>query len=115
MEKIQLSSQLLQVDLTKDEAKIIDECIPVKRYKKGDILLEEGTVAHECYYCIKGIVREYYIIDGEERTTQFFIEGDSNYHSEHRSITSCPTPDCNATPDENFILNQIRISIHILN
>lgn len=63
--------------LTEDEMKAIQECIPIKEYKKGTILLREGQVSNEGYYCVKGCVRSYYLIDGEEKTTEFYTENDS--------------------------------------
>ncbi len=47
----------------------------LKKFKKGQILLKEGEVANACYAVIEGCVREYYIIDGLEKTTAFFTEG----------------------------------------
>jgi CRP-like cAMP-binding protein len=61
--------------LTPDEVNIIAEHTTVKTYKKGTILLEEGNISNECYSVIKGCLREYYEIDGIERTTAFYTEG----------------------------------------
>ena len=65
------------IELTPEQAHIADELIPVRQYRKGSILLEEGEVATESYFNIKGCVRSYHIIDGDERTTAFFVEGDA--------------------------------------
>lgn len=54
----------------------VDEPIPVKRFAKGDVLLREGEVARRCWFTIEGCVRAYRIVDGEERTTAFYTEGD---------------------------------------
>jgi len=62
------------MSLSEDEAQLIDELIPVKEFSKGTILLEEGRIAKDCYFTIKGCVRSYYLVDGEERTTSFFVE-----------------------------------------
>ena len=62
--------------LSPEEAKAVDALIPVKEFKKGQLLLIEGSIARECYFNIKGCVRAYQILNGEERTTQFFVEGD---------------------------------------
>jgi len=43
-------------------------------YPKGTILLREGQIATECYMNLKGLVRRYIIVDGEERTTEFYTE-----------------------------------------
>jgi len=46
----------------------------IKCYNKGTILLKEGNVSNECYFIIKGCIRSFYIIDGEEKTTEFYTE-----------------------------------------
>lgn len=48
--------------------------IPICTFKKGTILLKEGETPKECYFNIKGLVRQYYLIDGEEKTTFFYTE-----------------------------------------
>lgn len=63
--------------LNKEEVKAISENIIVRSVKKGTILLKEGAISKECYSVLKGCIRQYYIKDGEEKTTAFFIEGDA--------------------------------------
>lgn len=63
------------VSLTETEAQALIDKIDAHFYKKGHILLREGEVSNLSYFVIKGCVRQYYIVDGEERTTNFFIEG----------------------------------------
>jgi len=71
------SSDLFEMELTPEEACIVDECIPVKSFKKGTVLLSEGKVANTAYYVVKGLVRAYLVKDdGEERTTRFMIENE---------------------------------------
>ncbi|MDF7817541.1 Crp/Fnr family transcriptional regulator [Runella sp. MFBS21] len=62
--------------LTADEIEAIVESMTIRSYQKGDILLAEGQVSMECYFILEGCVRQYYLIDGEEKTTQFFTEND---------------------------------------
>lgn len=58
-----------------DEEKIaITESMVVKNYKKGTVLLEEGKISTECYFVMEGCVRQYYVVDGEEVTNNFFME-----------------------------------------
>ena len=61
--------------LTEEEMDIVVEHTVLKSLPKGTLLLKEGEVAKHCYAMIKGCVREYYIIDGMEKTTAFFTEG----------------------------------------
>ncbi|HRE76833.1 MAG TPA: cyclic nucleotide-binding domain-containing protein [Flavobacterium sp.] len=42
--------------------------------KKGTILLKEGQKLDCNYFVLKGCIRKYYIIDGEEKTTAFYTE-----------------------------------------
>lgn len=60
--------------LTDDEIDIIVDNANIQSYKKGTVLLREGQVARECYFVLKGLVREYYIKDGEEKSTNFYTE-----------------------------------------
>lgn len=60
--------------LTENEVNIIVENTVIKNFRKDTILLEEGEVSKECYFVLKGCVREYYMVDGEEKTTAFFTE-----------------------------------------
>jgi len=61
--------------MTEAEAKVIVENMNFRMFKKGDILLREGQVSDLCYFTLKGCVRQYYLMDGEERTTNFYTEG----------------------------------------
>lgn len=42
--------------------------------KKGTVLLKEGQKTKNNYFVLKGCIRTYYIIDGEEKTTAFYTE-----------------------------------------
>lgn len=61
--------------LQEDELELIAENTVVRSFKKGDLLLSEGEVSAECYSVLKGCVREYYMVDGDEKTTNFYTEG----------------------------------------
>ena len=63
--------------LKDDEIETIVKHTVIKEFKKGTILLKEGTICKECYAVIKGCVREYYIKNGLDMTTAFFTEGQS--------------------------------------
>ncbi len=71
--------QLLEgaLELNEEEAKAVTECIPIKTFEKGHVLLREGQVSNESYFNIQGLVRKYYLVDGEEKTTEFYIEKDA--------------------------------------
>lgn len=65
-----------EMPLTAEEKEAVDRLIPIKEFKKGEVLLNEGSVSRKCYFTIKGCVRSYQIKEGKERTTQFFVEGE---------------------------------------
>jgi len=62
------------IPLSEEEINIIKEQNLIKTYKKDTLLLSEGELAKECYFILRGCVRSYYLINGEERTTEFYTE-----------------------------------------
>ena len=60
--------------LSTEEAKVIEESMDAQHFKKGTILLREGQVAVDTYFIMEGCIREYILVDGEEKTTNFFTE-----------------------------------------
>lgn len=46
-------------------------------YQKGDVLLKQGELAREGYFVIRGCLRSYYLIDGEDKTTAFYTEAET--------------------------------------
>ncbi len=60
--------------LSDAEANAIAENMCVKTFKKGDFLLKKGQMSIDTYFIMEGCVREYLVIDGEEKTTNFFTE-----------------------------------------
>jgi CRP-like cAMP-binding protein len=60
--------------LSEEEANAIAKNMRVKHLKKGDFLLREGQISIDTYFIMEGCVREFTIIDGEEKTTNFFTE-----------------------------------------
>jgi len=62
------------ISLTEDEKKVLLSLNLFRSVKKGTILLKEGQKSQDEYFVLKGCLRKYYIIDGEEKTTAFFTE-----------------------------------------
>ncbi len=81
------------VTLNEEEKNAILPLDIFKSLKKGTILLEEGQRTKESYFVLKGCIRIYYIIDGEEKTTAFYTEMEAL------------TPNCviSKTPSEFYI------------
>lgn len=60
--------------LSEEEIGAIVETMTVKQYKKGTVLLKEGEISSEVYFVLEGCIRQYYLVDGEEKTNNFFTE-----------------------------------------
>ena len=60
--------------LTQEEIEAIVETMTIKQYKKGTVLLKEGQISTEVYFVLEGCVRQYYLVEGEEKTNNFFTE-----------------------------------------
>jgi CRP-like cAMP-binding protein len=81
--------------LTPQEISVIAENTIVKEFKKGTLLLKEGQTAKNCFSILKGCIREYYIVNGDEKTTAFFTEG--------HAVTSF-TSYTNQTPSNHYLI-----------
>ncbi|MBT29696.1 MAG: cyclic nucleotide-binding protein [Thalassobius sp.] len=81
------------VSLTEDEKNAIVSVDIFRSFKKGATLLREGQKSNDGYFVLKGCIRTYYILDGEEKTTAFYTEMEGL------------TPHCviNKTPSEYYI------------
>jgi len=81
------------VSLTEEEQHAILSLDIFRSVKKGTTLLREGQRSKESYFVLKGCIRIYYIVDGEEKTTAFYTEMEAL------------TPHCviNKTPSEYYV------------
>ncbi|MEL6853009.1 MAG: Crp/Fnr family transcriptional regulator, partial [Bacteroidota bacterium] len=61
--------------LTPAEEQAIMQSLVEQRFPKGHVLLEAGQVAMDTYFVVEGFIRQYYMVDGEEKTTHFYGEG----------------------------------------
>ena len=62
------------ITLTEQEEKDFISLNTFKSVKKGTILLKEGELSNENYFVLKGCLRIFYLVDGEEKTTAFYAE-----------------------------------------
>lgn len=62
------------ISLTKDEENALVSLDIFRTVKKGAVLLKEGQNSRDGYFVLKGCIRTYYIIEGEEKTTAFYTE-----------------------------------------
>lgn len=63
--------------LFEEEKKATIDLAIFRSYKKGTVILKEGDLSKDGYFVIKGCLRCYYIMDGEEKTTDFYTEFES--------------------------------------
>lgn len=79
--------------LNEDEKNAIRSLDIFHSVKRGTTLLKEGQKSLDSYFVLKGCIRSYYIIDGEEKTTAFYAEMEAL------------TPPCvlNKAPSDYFI------------
>jgi CRP-like cAMP-binding protein len=74
-----MESELLQFvskfeALTEADRQAIVAHIVVQTFKKGTILLHEGEISTQCFFVLKGCIRQYTVSDGEEKSIAFFTE-----------------------------------------
>lgn len=62
------------MQLSVEEAEAIVATMTIKDYPKGTVLLRQGETSSEAYFVLDGCVRQYYLVDGEERTFNFFTD-----------------------------------------
>jgi CRP-like cAMP-binding protein len=81
------------ITLTEEEKNALLSLNIFHTVKKGTTLLKEGQLTKESFFVLKGCIRTYYMIDGEEKTTAFYTEMDAL------------TPHCviNKAPSQYFI------------
>lgn len=60
--------------LTEEESAAIVESICIEKFKKGTTLIKEGQISKAVYFVLQGCVRQYCILDGDEKSTSFFTE-----------------------------------------
>jgi len=77
MENILFDYLSKYIQLSADEKMAIIDLDIFKQYKKDTILLKEGQNSDNGYFVLKGCIRCYYIINGEEKTTNFYTEAES--------------------------------------
>jgi CRP-like cAMP-binding protein len=71
----ELLSFLLKFDmLTAEEMQHIAKGIVVRFFKKGTLLVKEDDISTNCYFVLKGCLRQYVLSEGQEKTTRFYEE-----------------------------------------
>ena len=71
------------INIADDEWEAFEPHITFKTLKKRENLIEEGQICTQIHFILRGSMRQYHVIDGEEKTTFFFFENHfaCNYES----------------------------------
>ena len=57
-----------------EEAAIILKHMDLVTCQKGDLLLQEGTIAKQCFFLLQGCIRQFQLVDGEEKSQDFYVD-----------------------------------------
>ena len=68
-----ISQHITLTDAESDELRKLEIMEP---FRKGELLLRAGEYSNKTYYVRKGCIRSYYLVDGEEKTTAFYVENE---------------------------------------
>lgn len=71
------------VDLTEEEFNYFYDLLVVKDFEKGQYLHTHGSICNKAYFIIRGCIRYFHIVEGEEITGQFFFE--NAWYSDYES------------------------------
>lgn len=82
------------IRLDQEELDLFRSLLTVKELKKKELLLRSGENCRNIYFINSGCIRYYYLVDGEEKTAQFFFE--NGWYTDYESFLS-------GDPSENFI------------
>lgn len=89
------------ISLTEDEKNAVFSSDIFRSVKKGTILLREGQMSNEGYFVLKGCIRTYYMIDGEEKTTAFYTEMEGL--TPHCVTTKTPSKYCISCVEDTIL------------
>lgn len=90
------------ITLSEEEKNTIIAFDIFRSVKKGTLLLSEGQRSNTEYFVLKGCLRTYYIIDGEEKTTEFYTEMEGL--TPHCVITKKPSEYCIVSIEDSIII-----------
>lgn len=62
------------ITLTDDEKNTLIDLNLFHTVNRGTILLREGQHSTQSFFVLKGCIRTFYVVDGDEKTTEFYTE-----------------------------------------
>lgn len=78
------------VELSKNDEDAFAKILEIKKYAKKEFILKEGEICDKIFFINSGCTRDFFNIDGEEKTVQFFF-GDSWFTDYGSFLTEQPT------------------------
>jgi CRP-like cAMP-binding protein len=83
----QLQSHLSKlIELKATEAEAFSKAFTLRKLKRKEILLHEGEVCKYTAFILKGCLRYFYNVEGQEHTGQFFFE--NSWYTDYESFLS---------------------------
>lgn len=64
-------------ELDEKEIAELADLVSVKDIKKNTILVSAGTICSNCYFVLRGCLRQYLVVDGVEKTIAFYTENEA--------------------------------------
>lgn len=74
MKQVLLDFVKQYIQLNQEEEEALLSLDIFRTFPKGTVLLQEGQMSDLGYFVLKGCIRTYYNMDGEEKTTEFYTE-----------------------------------------
>lgn len=63
------------IPLSNEDIQYLRNELPIKRYKKNEIIFSEGKISRTIYFVLDGCARLYYNVEGKDKTAFFYTEG----------------------------------------
>jgi CRP-like cAMP-binding protein len=82
------------INLEQAEFEVFKNLLTHQHVNKKEILLRKGQDCRNIYFINQGCLRYYYLVDGEEKTAQFFFE--NSWYTDYESFLS-------GYPTENYV------------
>ena len=97
--------------LTNEAKMLLEECMEYEFVKKKSFILHEGNKCNKVWFVIRGMLRKFYIHDGEEVTTWIHTEGEMltslngyvNNSASTESIVACEDSELIVMTRENSL------------
>jgi len=88
-ELAKIPSKEIYLTLSREEQEAVLALDSIKKFKKGTVLLKEGSYIKESFFVVKGCVRQYQLNNGNDITSEFYTEDQSVFIMENGDT---PTP-----------------------